>query len=267
MLIQILKEYKNRTEYSILNNFYTCQIVSIYTLEKGTLIIPGILLNKMQKEEINILNAWLRHQDNQLILLPAWREVNLGEYFNTSVGIIVKKTEGSYHKIPLDYEIEAAVKEKVFFENGKTFGINYRNNLSSGLITVVTLPLLDYKMMDFEDEFKNCFSRFMQGKACTQEKFEKNNDKVDIDNVHVFLIILLAAGVQLDKDIASNIFKNFGAKIEEEILSLKYKELVRDQYINDKKLMDKGMKITVEKNLKAFINVIKERRENKDGWH
>ncbi|BCN30119.1 hypothetical protein [Anaeromicropila herbilytica] len=268
MLIQILEEYKTRTEYRLLNNFCNYEMVNINALKKGTLVLSGILLNKMKKEEINTLNLWLENNSNQLILLPAWGEINLSNYFTTSVDIKVKKTESFFNGIPINYGIEAVVKDKMFCENGKNFGINYRNNLSSGLITVVTLPLLDYKMMDFHDEFKIYFDKLIQNIDCVKEILEENDDEIDIDNVHVFLIILSSAKVQLKNVMASIIFKYFGARYEEELLVRKYKELVSGEYINDEKLTDKGMRVVKEKNLRAFINVIKERKEkeNDDGW-
>ena len=266
MLKQVLEEYKNRMEYRLLNNYCTCQIVSINELKKGTLVLPGILLRKMQKEELTVLNKWIQNKENQLLLFPTWNEMNIKECFNTSVDIKIKRTEGYYNKIPIGYEIETVAKDKLFFENGKIFGTNYRNNLSSGLITVVTLPLLDYKMIGFEDEFKKYFYSLIQKVDCVEEKIQGINDEIDIDNAHVFLIILLAAEVQLHKNIASSIYKYFGTKFEEELLVQKYKELVSGEYINDEKLMDKGINIVVEKNLRVFINAIKERRENENGW-
>lgn len=267
MLIQGLKEYKNRIEYRLLNNFCTYEIVSINELKKGTLVLPGILITKMQKEELKTLNLWLEHKENQLFLLPAWSEINLKEYFDTSVDIKITKTESYFNKIPIGFEVQAVVKDNIFFENGKNFGINYRSNLSSGLMTVVTLPLLDYKMIEFEDEFKNYFDSLIQSVDYGEEILEENNDEIDIDNVHVFLIMLLAAKVQLKNKMASSIFKYFGARYEEELLVRKYKELVSGEYMNDEKLTDKSMRVVREKNLKVFINVIKERRENEDGWN
>jgi hypothetical protein len=266
MLIQVLEEYKNRTEYRLLNNFCNYEMVSINALNKGILVLPGILLTKMNKGEIKYLNLWLENSSNQLILLPAWSEINLSEYFTTSVEIKVKKAEGFFNGIPINYDIEAIVKNKMFCENGKIFGINYRSNLSSGLITVVTLPLLDYKMIDFQDKFKKYFDSLIQSIDCIEEIFEENNEKIDIDNVHIFLIMLSAAKVRFKNEMASSIFKYFGARHEEEVLVKKYKELVSCEYINDEKLTDTGMRVVKEKNLKAFINVIKERRENEDGW-
>jgi len=267
MFIQVLEEYKNRTEYRLLNNYCTCELVSIKALKKGRLVLPGIILSKMQKEELNFLNSWIDNKENQLIVLPAWNEMNLGEYCNTSVSIKIKRIDGYYNKIPINYKIETVAKDKLFSENGKKFGINYRRNLSSGLITVVTLPLLDYKLIEFENEFKNYFNSLIQNIDYVEENIEENNNEIGIDNLHVFLLILSAAEVQLEKKIDSSIFKYFGSKFKEEILVEKYKELIAGGYINNKELTDKGMMVVEEKNLKSFIYVIKERRENEDGWN
>lgn len=266
MLIQVLEEYKNRTEYRLLNNFFNCEMVSINTLKKGVLVLPGILLNKIETEKLKYLNLWIENNNNQLILLPAWREIDLSEYFNTSIGIKIKKTESFYNSIPINYEIEGAVRNKLYSENGKNFGINYRSNLSSGLITVVTLPLLDYKMIDFQDKLKNYFDILIQNEEYVEENSEEINAEIDIDNIHVFLIILSAANIRLNKEMASSVVKYFGIRLDEKELVRKYKELVSKGYINDENLTEKGISIVKERNLKAFIDVIKERRENEDGW-
>lgn len=267
MLIQGLEEYKNRTEYRLLNNFCTYEIVSINELKKGTLVLPGILINKMQKEELKILDLWLEHKENQLFLLPVWSEINLKKYFDISIDIKIIKTESCFNKIPIGFEVQAVVKDNVFFENGKSFGINYRSNLSSGLITVVTLPLLDYKMIEFEDKLKKYFNGLVQSTNYVEENFEESIDKINIDNVHIFLIILAAAKVELKVGVASSVFKYFGVRHVEELLNKKYKELISGGYINDEKLTNKGIEVVLEKNLKAFISVIEERRENEDGWN
>jgi len=270
MLIQILEEYRKRTEYRLLNNFCNNEAVSIKTLKKGVLVLPGILLNKMKNEEIQFLNIWLENNTNQLILLPSWCEINLSEYFNTSVDIKIKRTEDSmYNNIPVNYEIEAAVKDKLFIENSKVFGINYRIDLSSGFLTVVTLPLLDYKMIELEDELKEYFNDLIQSKSFIDEKPEENNSDIGsyIDNLHLFIIILLAANVQFQEQVSSSILKYFGIRYEEELLQKKYKELISSGFINNKKLTDKGINIIETMHLKSFIDVVEERRENENGWN
>lgn len=265
MLIQILEEYKNRTEYKLLNNFCMYEVVSINALKKGTLVLPGIVLNKMSGYHIKTLSLWLKNKSNQLILLPAWSETNLSKSINTSVDININKTEGFYKNIPIGYMIEAKVKDNMFIENGKVCGVNYRNNLSSGLITVVTLPLLDYKLIEFQDEFKEIFIGLLQKNDDAIEDEQKENKNFSIDEIQVFLIIMLAANVNLQSQLNLSVLKYFGVKHDEEVLKEKYIQLVKGGYINDIGITDKGLTVVKEKNLKAFIDVIKERRENENG--
>lgn len=267
MLIQVLEEYKNRIEYRLLNNFCIYEVVSINVLKKGTLVMPGIVFNKISEADIKALRLWLENKGNQLILLPAWSENNLSKYINASVDINIKKIEGFYKNIPVGYVIEASVKDTIFGENAKVYGINYRNNLSSGLITVVTLPLLDYKLIEFQDEFKEIFISLLQNNDATIEDEQKDTKDFSIDEVQVFLIIMSAAKVNLQSQLNLNILKYFGVKNDEEVLKEKYIQLVAGGYINDIGLTDKGLTVVKEKNLKAFIEVIKERRENEDGWN
>lgn len=267
MLIQVLEEYKNRTEYRLLNNFCIYEIVSINALKKGTLVLPGIVFNKMSESDIKTLSLWIENKRNQLILLPAWSENNLSKSINTSVDINIKKTEGFYKDIPIGHMIEASVKDTMFIENGKVCGINYRNNLSSGLITVVTLPLLDYKLIEFQEEFKEIFIGLLQRNNDAIEEEQEDNTDFSIDEIQVLLIIIVAAKVNQQSQLNLTVLKYFGVKHDEQVLREKYMQLVEGGYINNIGLTDKGLMVVKKKNLKAFIDVIKERRENEDGWN
>jgi len=44
MAIQILDEYKNRTEYRLLKDFYDCQVTQMNSLQTGVLVLPGITI-------------------------------------------------------------------------------------------------------------------------------------------------------------------------------------------------------------------------------
>jgi hypothetical protein len=72
MVVQILRDYKNRTEYKVLEKFIAVKEVNIDSLYEGILLLPGILLDKLEKKELDVLNKWLNTPDNQLILSPAW---------------------------------------------------------------------------------------------------------------------------------------------------------------------------------------------------
>lgn len=263
MAIQVLEEYRNRIEYKVLNNYCNYDVVKINELKMGSLIIPGVILSKMPKESINILNTWIQNKGNQLVLLPSWNEENLKKYFNTSFDIRIKKDQGLYKDIPVDYKIESTVKDKTLTQNGKIYGINYRNNLSSGLMTVVTLPLLDYKLIEFQDKFTEIFLNILQ-KNVILEEAKEFMEEFEIDELHVLLIILCAS--QINTNISDNLEKYFGKKYDLKVVNQKYKELINFKYINSGKLTEKGIILVKNRKLKSFIDVVKERSEKEDGW-
>lgn len=266
MDIQVIEEYKNRTEYKFLAGFFNCKIISLRTLKQGVLVVPGILLSRMDKEEIDILNNWVENKYNQLILTPSWGEMNLKQYFNTSIDIIIKRCEGFFEEIPVQYEIQTSVKDRLFCYNGRTYGIDYKRNTTSGLITVVSIPLLDYKMIQYEDKFKKLFSSLT--KETNEEIVNDQNQGIDIeiDETHIFIVILVAVGVIVNSKIKQKLYQYFGKKIEGDLLQQKYNELILNEYIKDSKLTFKGNDLIRERSLKAFIDVVKDKESVDDGW-
>jgi len=265
MTIQILDEYKNRTEYTILKDYCDCQVVKLSSLQTGILILPGILLSRLNKQQLDLLNTWLEDSRNQLILTPSWIEMNLRDFFYSSLDINISKTVDNYEGIPVGFLIDTTVKEIIFQQNEKKFGIHYRKNTGSGLITVVTLPLLDYKLIQFADKLKNLFDSLLLADDIKQESMVEQKDFI-LDDIHIYLIILLGAGIDLNHDLSSLIHKYFGVLIDEETAKKSFQDLIAHQYINENGLLDKGMDIVKERKLKSFINVVNQRREKEDGW-
>src|SRR5699024_3701108 len=142
MNVQILREYGKRTEHKVLEKFATIEEVNIDNLSRGIFLLPGILLDKLEKAEINVLNKWLSIPDNQLILSPAWKEIRLNDYFNISLDLNVLRDEGLEFKgIGCQYKVEGKVQEKIFSNEQGIFGVHYRKDIGSGLLTIITLPL------------------------------------------------------------------------------------------------------------------------------
>lgn len=265
MIIQILDEYKNRTEYRQLRDFYETQTITIDALQTGILVLPGILLSKMNKQQLNKLNTWLEDSRNQLILTPAWIDMNLKDVFHSSVDIKISKTDGSFNQVSVEYEIKTYIKEIIYQQDGKCYGINYRKNTGTGLITVVTLPLLDYKFIQFEDKLKTLFDSLLLDKNIKTE-FKIKEKAFVLDNIHIFLIILSGAQIDLTQQISAKLSRYFRIEIDEETANQKYKDLIINEYINDCGLMKRGMAVVKERKLKAFINAIKQRGEKEDEW-
>ena len=265
MFVQILDEYKNRTEYRLLKGFYDCKIVNLDALQNGVLVLPGILLNKIDKEQLNLLNIWLEDSNNQLILTPTWIEMNLKKFLDSSIDILITKTDSSFDKIPVDYKIKAAAKDVIFQQDGKIFGVNYRRNTGTGLITVVTLPLLDYRLIQFEYKLKTLFNSLFQADGKAQESMVEIKN-FTLNDIHIYLIILSGAQIDLVNQMSKKIKKYFGVTVGEETAMEAYKDLVAHQYINADGLTNKGMDIVKERKLKSFIQVVKKRGGKEDGW-
>lgn len=93
---------------------------------------------------------------NQLIMTPAFIEYNIRNFFDTSIDIDIKKDEGlDYEGVQCDFKIISKAQERIFSNENGVFGIHYRKNTGSGLLTIITLPLLDYKLAHKHDEFKS----------------------------------------------------------------------------------------------------------------
>ena len=63
------------------------------SLQTGVLVLPGILLTKLDKQQMILLNTWLEDNKNQLILTPSWAEMNLREIFHSSVDIKISRND------------------------------------------------------------------------------------------------------------------------------------------------------------------------------
>lgn len=265
MSIQILDEFRNRTEYRLLKDFYNCQAAQIDSLQTGVLVLPGILLSKLDKKQLVLLNTWLEDNKNQLILTPSWTEMNLKEILHLSIDIRISRTDDDYEGISIGFLIDTTAKDVVFQKNGKKFGIHYRKNTGTGLITVVTLPLLDYKMIQLEDKLKALFNSLLLAEDVKQESLVETKDFI-LDDIHIYLIILTGAGIDLSQCLSSIIHKYFGVFIDEETAKQGYQDLVANQYINENGLLSKGMTVVKERKLKSFIIAVKQRGEKEDGW-
>lgn len=265
-MIQILSEFERRTEYKILKLFVQCEIISLKNLKSGKLLIPGFVLNKMQEEELKLLNLWLSNRSNHLIIVPAWIELDLGKLINSTVPLKVSAIEESYYQdIPVRYKIETLAKD-ILFKNNNIYGVNYRKNTGTALVTVTTLPLLDYKLIHQENKFKELLNKLL---SYGNESIEESKDEVKeiiLDPIHINLLILKAGGVDLSNNLNKTVFKYFYMNIENEILEEKLKELNIGGFIVNNSLSEKSEAVIAKNRLQTFIDVVRRKEVNSNGW-
>jgi len=266
MIVQILNEYQSRSEFKVLKKFIDVKAVLAESLENGVLIISGIVLSKLDNSCLDKLKNWLEIRTNQLILLPPWTEINLSKMFNTSINInVIKKEWIIYEEIECDYVIEGKFQDVSYYSGKFVLGANYRKDTGSGMLTMLTLPLLDYKMVGYHERFReilrNCIVK--NDFSIPGEEMSRD-DEFNISPVHEYIIMLAKAGYKLDSSLNRNIKKFFGKELPSDTIVQFVEELKRDNFIVDNKISEKGNELIENKKFKAYIRVLKERRL-KDG--
>ncbi|PGD70272.1 hypothetical protein [Bacillus wiedmannii] len=257
MMIQILKEYEKRTEYRVLEKFVTVQQISIDELSEGILLLPGILLGKLENKDIERINQWISNPNNQVMLTPAWKEVNLKDFFDISLDLKVLKGEYlDYKGIECQYKIEGKVQEKLFATEKGDLCIHYRKDTGSGLLTVITLPLLDYKLSHKHEEFRQHFLVCMKKITPkeTKQKVKKEVSKIGEDHIQIFM--LMAAGFKLEKDLKVRFHTYFNLDIKMERIRELERDLFQQGFIDNEGISDKGKALIIEKKLKSFIKIL-----------
>lgn len=267
-MVQALLEFEKRTEYKVLQQFVECEFVHIGELMQGNLVIPGFVLNKMTSDEISCLNSWLDGPGNQAVILPSWIGINLAKLFHLSLSLEVLSMEEVkyFGEIPVSQRIEGKYKDKLFEAAGDIFGVRLRRDTGSGLITVVTLPLLDYKLPHLHEKFRLILQDLFMPAAKGEGKTEKTPEMFAPDDVQVHLLILFASGEDLSSWLSRKLEHYFFYKAPEDILIDKVEQLRAAGFIENDQLTPRAAAFVEDKKLKAFVRLIRERRESADGW-
>lgn len=266
-MIQILSEFERRTEYKILKELTPFESVSINELRSGKIIIPGFVITKMTEENLDKLNKWLENRNNHLIIVPSWIEIDLSKIFKSSLPLEIHSIEETlYHDIPVNYDIKTMVKDKLFEKEGNIFGVNYRKNTGAGLVTIITLPLLDYKLFNLQDKFKGILNNLLSFSEIVVEEKVLKNENIVLEPIHINLIILKAAGIELGINLKENMFKYFYTKTSQQIIENKLNDLIVGEFLLNDKLTDKANEVIMEKRLRPFIDVVNKKEVSSDGW-
>ncbi|MFW6030580.1 MAG: hypothetical protein ACOCRO_10090 [Halanaerobiales bacterium] len=170
MNIYIPEEYDNRTEYQVLKNWHTLLSVDLKYIGQSSkankLVVIGRVLNNLDEDEVTKLKEWTFQEGNQLLCLPSWKEIDISNCFNLGVNIKIKKGNPPYDKweiLKVEYYIKCNLQDGIISKGNKgyIFSVNYREHQYSGVLTLSTLPLLDYTLMMEEKLLQKEFNNLL----------------------------------------------------------------------------------------------------------
>lgn len=273
MDIYIPEKYDDRTEYQMLKNWHTLLPISLKNISQASqankLVIIGRLLNNLDGDTVTKLKEWTFQEGNQLLCLPSWKEIDISDCFNLKINLKVKKGHASYDKwgiSELKYYIKCNLQEGIITkgDQGHIFNINYREHQYSGVLTLTTLPLLDYTLMMEEELLQKEFNNLL----INNEKniIKKNNKSKDkITDEAIYILILAGAGINIKNDLTEKIKLYF--HYQPDIQKLKAgKEILIEKGLlgEEESITDNGMKFIKSKGYLAYLREIKRKMRDAD---
>jgi len=239
-------------------------LVDFDNLKHGSLVIPGVTLKNISKEDIKKLSDWISSRANHLILTPAWTSMDITKVLTVKPEIKIEYNESQTEE---DYIITTSVKNYFFQEGSAIKGIRFRNNTSSGLYTITTLPVLDYRSGISDEKRKNFWQMIISKDTDTDEDLNLVPDANNLLNAKDKIILLLfGAQIPLSVEPEKVVRKYFGTKIDQEVIKSSIYKLENLGLINGMDLTTDGRKLVHDQNLDSFKDVLIKRKDNSDGW-
>ena len=261
--IQILKEYASRTEYKVLRDWLPVIKRPVGGLDKGTCVLPGIVLAKMPQVERSGLLDWCREWGNQLILTPPWWRTDLGQTFGLNFQILLEEKDAKFKGITLSYILVSKLKAKWQIEKKEAVALEFKFDSGSGLITITTVPLLDYRLLHWGSALKDLFLQLVNVPE-TVEGLVRNQKC--LSNFHLYTLLLAAGGIEVMVELAGKIQRYIGAPTkglnQDEVITF----LVDKGFLEPSgSITDDGLSLLQEKGYRAYIREICKRGDD-DGW-
>jgi hypothetical protein len=258
--------YSTRTEFKVLNQLVDTSPVNLSEIPNGILVLPGILLLRIDKIEADRIKAWIKKPSNHLILTPAWTEVDLKQILGLSTELdLIKNEKIIAEDILIDYIIRTKSK-KVLSIDGEVVGTHYRENTGTGLITIITLPILDYRLKN-EEYRKNWWNWISEIDQLVERKIEVKDGKAwEPGPVQKMIYILKEAGIFIDEDLPGLLKNYFGIRITDEEAEIALSDLERREIIKECQITETGKALFANYNFKSFTKVLQARKKDTDEW-
>ena len=263
-MVTYLNCHKNRTEFKMLQQLTDVKLVDFDNLEQGSLLIPGVVLKSLTKENARELSKWISFRANHLILTPAWINIDLKKVLAIKPEV---KIEASSSGDNGDYTINTSVNSTFYQEGSIKKGIRFRNNTSSCLITVTTLPVLDYRHSISEDKRRDWWKTISLNDSDSGEVSNRKPEAKDLLSVEDKMILLLfGAQIPLFIEPEKVIKKYFGTNLSTGVIKSSVIKLEKMGLVNETSLTVEGLKLIQSQNLDSFQDVLIKRKENSDDW-
>jgi hypothetical protein len=266
--LQILKPFSRRTEYKMLREWFDIEEKDAGELRPGVCVIPAIILLKMSESDRLNLIQWAKVWGNQLIVFPPYFNLDISSLLQMNDSISIKEmNECTYEGIPVREEIATNLTPKIQLPTKQTVAVDFYYDTSSGCITITTLPLLDYRLLEQREICQRLFQSLMHSNESDTKDRIREEKQVIFKPVHQYLLLLSAANVIEQQQLVPLIQKFFYLEISENEVKSAFAELANLHYIHlDGTITEKGQQYIKENGYRAFVREIIKRRNDDGEW-
>ena len=259
--IQILKTFASRTEYKVLREWVSVKERDLTELGVGSCVIPAVVLGKLSLGEVGTLVNWAKQWGNQLLVFPPFHSVNL-KRLQLGVDLTVNRVAGTlYEGLPLKEIFITNHQPKLQLAAGQSIALDLYYHSGSGQVTMTTLPLLDYRLLAYEEKCKEIFQQLLAVQEIQANDAVKQQE-VEITPLHQHLIILAAAGITSIQKVNSYLKTCFNTTVDEVAIKLVQQQLLEGNYLTvEGSIALKGKEFIQQGGYRAFVRELYLQRE------
>ena len=263
--MQILKPFANRTEYTVLKEWTPCREVELGDIGQGVCVIPAVVLSKLAGEDSNLLVNWVKQWGNQLLILPPFYSIDLKEKLQLGVELDVTRVpECFYDGLPIKESFISNLNSKLKMTDGQTIALDIFYHSGSGHLTLTTLPLLDYRLLDHEEKCREIFQKLLDVEELKEDVPVKQDD-IELTRLHKH-VLLLAAGGMVSLPLVCRYLKTcFQTSVDEEQIQRVQQQLHSTSYLTrDGLIGQRGNEFIEQYGYRAFVRELA-RSASQDG--
>jgi len=252
--VQILKPFAHRTEYKVIREWMPISEVDLLELNVGTCVMPAVVLGKISLPECDILVNWAKQWGNQLLIFPPFHSIDLKARLHLGANLTVNSVvEDLYEGLPVNEIFLTNLQPKLCLTSGQSIALDIFYHSGSGLVTMSTLPLLDYRLLAHEEKCQEIFRKLLYVHD-SKEIHTGEHQEFELTPLHGYLIILAAAGITSMLIISSYLKVYFNTSTGEEMISLVQLQLQDENYLAlDGNIAVKGQQFIEHCGYRAFV--------------